>query len=268
MSARSRPHLGHRNAPLQIHSRRRFRPRRRMYQRLRGSARPPPRRRHDQRGADGDAAIGDGRFRQLGADIAVEPDGFGEHQAATAAQPPAVDEFAMRHPLAHRRAAEHHDFAEQKPRILRQIDIDAAQDPRPVEQDGLLRQPPSRAPASAFSAMLSWAEATGTIDLLGCGRCQRQRGALAGHDIDVETVAAGDAAGRVDEHARQAVSLGRGKPHAQRARFMHYAAPGYAVLALDVEFDRALGPVGRECGRCRARGFGPHPSPKPRRDDL
>ena len=41
-------------------------------------------------------------FAKLGADVAVEPHGFGEHQPAAAAQPPTVDEFALQHALAHR----------------------------------------------------------------------------------------------------------------------------------------------------------------------
>ena len=64
-------------------------------------------------------------LRQFFADIAVEPDGFGKHQPATAAQAPAVDELAMQHLFAHRRAAEHHDFAEQKRGVFGQVDIDA-----------------------------------------------------------------------------------------------------------------------------------------------
>ena len=47
----------------------------------------------------------------------------------------------MAHLFAHRHAAEHHDFAEQKRGVLREIDVDAPDDPRAVEQDGLLRQP-------------------------------------------------------------------------------------------------------------------------------
>ena len=70
--------------------------------------------RHDQRGADRDAAVGDGRPRQLIADVAVEPDGLRKHELTPAAQAPAVDELAVQHLFAHRRAAEHHDFAEQE----------------------------------------------------------------------------------------------------------------------------------------------------------
>ena len=96
---------------------------------------------HDQRRADGDAAVSDGRPRQLLADVAVEPDGFRKNQPTAAAQAPAVDELAMQHLFAHRGAAEHHDFAEQKRGVFGQVDIDASDDPRAVEQDGLLRQP-------------------------------------------------------------------------------------------------------------------------------
>ena len=38
-------------------------------------------------------------------------------------------------------AAKHHDFAEQERGTFREIDIDPPRQPRPVEQDGLLRQP-------------------------------------------------------------------------------------------------------------------------------
>ncbi len=176
---------------------------------------------HDQRGADGDAAFGDGGLREFCADIAVEPDGFGKHQPAATAQPPAVDELAMQHLFAHRRAAEHHDFAEQKRGVIGQIDIDAPRDPRAVEQDGLLRQPGKvRARLGPERNVELGRRSRRAIDLLGRRRRQRQPRALTGRNIDVETVAAGDAAGRVDEHAGQAVVLGRGKPDAERAGFM------------------------------------------------
>ena len=47
----------------------------------------------------------------------------------------------MPHGLAHRGPAEHDDFAEQKRGAFGEIDVDAPRDPRPVEQNGLLRQP-------------------------------------------------------------------------------------------------------------------------------
>ena len=78
---------------------------------------------------------------ELLADIAFEPHRLGEDQPAAAAQPPAVDESALRHPLAHRRAAEHGDLAHNKRSALRKIDIDTTKHLRAVEQDGFLRQP-------------------------------------------------------------------------------------------------------------------------------
>ena len=81
------------------------------------------------------------------------------------------------------------------------------------------------------------------IDLLGGRRRQRQPRALTGHNIDVEAVAAGDAARRVDEHAGQAVVLGRGKPYAERAGFMQDAAAGDTILQPHVELHRAPRPV-------------------------
>ena len=218
---------------------------------------------HDQRGADRDAAVGDRRPRQLLADVAVEPDGFRKHQPAAAAQPPAIDEFAMQHLFAHRRAAEHHDFAEQKRGVLRQVDIDAPDNPRPVEQDGLLRQPGEVRAALRLQGNVELRGGAGrAVDFFSRRRRQRQPRSLAGRDIDIEAVAAGDAAGGVDEHAGQPLLLGGRKAHAQRAGFMQIAAAGDAVMQTHVEPHRAPGPVGRECRGSRARNIGPHPSPK------
>src|SRR5229473_8680611 len=58
--------------------------------------------RHDQRRADGHAAFCDRGFAELFADVTVEANGFREHQPAAAPHSPAVDEFAMQHPLTHR----------------------------------------------------------------------------------------------------------------------------------------------------------------------
>ena len=120
------------------------------------------------------------------------------------------------------------------------------------------------APAAAFRAMSSSAAGPcGPVDLFRRRRGHRQARALAGRDLDVETIAAGDAAGGVDEHRRQALGLGRGKAHAQRAGFMQMAAAGDAIDLMHVERDRAPGPVGRENRRSRARGIGPHPPTPP-----
>src|SRR5205823_3723285 len=50
--------------------------------------------RHNERRADGDAALRNGRPRQFLADVAVEPDGFRKHELSATAQAPAVDELA------------------------------------------------------------------------------------------------------------------------------------------------------------------------------
>src|SRR5215207_10170452 len=49
---------------------------------------------------------------------------------------PAVDELAVQHLFTHRRTAEHHDFAEQERSVFGKFDVDAPDNPRPVEQDG------------------------------------------------------------------------------------------------------------------------------------
>ena len=120
--------------------------------------------------------------------------------------------------------------------------------PRPVEQDGLLRQPGEMRARLRLQRDIELRGGTGrAVDLFGRRRRQRQPRSLAGRDVDVETVAAGDAAGRVDEHAGQPLLLRGRKAHAQRTGFMQVATAGDAVLQTHVKPDRALGPVGREC---------------------
>ena len=101
----------------------------------------------------------------------------------------------------------------------------------------------------------------GPVDLFGGRRRHREARSFAGRDIDVETIAAGDAARGVDEDRRQTVGLGRGKADAQRAGFMQMAAAGDALDLMHVESHRAPGTVGREDRQSRARGIGPHPPP-------
>jgi len=68
---------------------------------------------HDQCGADGDAAVRNGRPRQLFADIAVEPDGFRKHEAAAG---------------AHLAWLPQETILFDRARIIRRIDIDLAED--------------------------------------------------------------------------------------------------------------------------------------------
>ena len=62
-------------------------------------------------------------------------------EPAAAPQAPAVEQFALIDRFAHAGAAEHDRFRQQKPRIVREIDLDAPPQLGPVEQDGFLRQP-------------------------------------------------------------------------------------------------------------------------------
>ena len=92
------------------------------------------------------------------------------------------------------------------------------------------------APALRLQGDIELRGGTGrAIDFFGCRRRQRQPRSLACRDIDIKTVAAGNAAGGVDEHARQPFRFGRGKAHAQRAGFMQIAAAGDAVLEMHAE---------------------------------
>ena len=231
--------------------------------RLRGLANPRHQRlvaRHDQRGADGDAALRDRRAGELFADVAVEPHGFREHQPAAAAQPPAVDKTPGQHFLAHRGAAEHHDFAQQQRGALGKIDVDAPVHPRPVEQDGFLRQPGEmRARRGLQGDVELRRRSLRAIDFFGGGGRHREARALAGRDVDVKTVAAGDAARGVDEHRGKPLRFRRRKPHPQRAGFVQLPAARDAVDQSHVEFHRADRAVGREDFRGGRHSFPPAP---------
>ena len=92
------------------------------------------------------------------------------------------------------------------------------------------------APAATFKRDVELGgRARRAIDLFRRRRGQRQPRAFAGRDLDIEAIAAGDAAGRVDEHRRQPLAFRRGKAHAQRAGFMQGAAARDAVAELHVE---------------------------------
>ncbi|MGY3107901.1 hypothetical protein ACVWW7_004528 [Bradyrhizobium sp. LM6.9] len=91
----------------------------------------------------------------------------------------------------------------------------------------------------------------GTIDLLGRRRGQGQARTLARGNIDIKIVPAGNAAGRVDEHAGEALAFRRGKADAQGAGFMQDPSPRHAVARVDVEAHYATGAVGFKHRRCR-----------------
>jgi hypothetical protein len=135
------PHLGHRSGPLQIHSMRRCRPRRRTLARARESAPREPHRRARSapyrsrrrlwRPPNLRACC---RYRHRAGCFRRKPIG-------RRGEPPPIDKCPRQNSFAHREPAEHNDFAEQKRGGFGQIDLEAAMDPRAVEQDRLLRQP-------------------------------------------------------------------------------------------------------------------------------
>src|SRR6516164_3207914 len=76
---------------------------------------------------------------------AIEPQGFGVDELSGPAQAPAIEQEAVVHRLPHAGASEHNRLRQYQPCVLCQIDIDRALEPRPIEQDRLLRQPGERA---------------------------------------------------------------------------------------------------------------------------
>ncbi len=66
---------------------------------------------------------------------------IGIDQPPAAPHPPRIAQVPARHPLAHRRAAQHHRLQPQEPRVGRHLYLDRARQSRGVEQDRLLRHP-------------------------------------------------------------------------------------------------------------------------------
>ena len=177
---------------------------------------------HDQRRADGDAAFGNRRPRELLRRY--------RRRAGWFRQTPACRRGAAASGRRIRRAASVSPIAARPNTTISQSRSEASSArsisirramPRAVEQDGLLRQPGEMRAGRGLQGDVELRRpARRAVDLFGRRRRQRQPRALAGRDLDVKTVAAGDAAGGVDEHGRQPLVLRRGKPHAERAGFM------------------------------------------------
>ena len=128
--------------------------------------------------------------------------GIGEHERAVAADAPGVAAGAARtsSPIAARPKIRVSTAS--RSRIAGERDLGAPIEPRLVEQDGRLRQPGepgARRPASSSTRDLGLAVA-GAIDLLGRGRGDGRLGAGAQRHLDVDAVAAGEPAGRVEQH--------------------------------------------------------------------
>src|SRR4029077_10080678 len=131
---------------------------------------------------------------------------------------------------------------------------------------GLLRQPGEMRMSLRLQGNVEYrGGAFGAVNLFRRRACQGEARAFAGHDIDVEAIAACNSACGVDEHRRQALTFRRGKAHAQRPRFMQGAAPGDAVGLVHVKTHRAAGTVGGENRRIRICRIGPHSPASPQK---
>ena len=196
----------------------------------------------------GHAAACDGALRQALRNIAVETQCLGEHQRAADAQPPAVKKMSLDHRFAHGGTAEHGGFRQQQIGVARQIDVDAAPQPRLIEHDRLLRQPCQCAAGTDvefYANVRVWPERA--VDFLRRRGGDGQPRAGADFDVDVEAVAAGHAARGIDDDGFQrGLAVAVGKAHPQRAGFVDAAAPAAAKSRRDGERDPADGAIAGE----------------------
>jgi hypothetical protein len=157
---------------------------------------------------------------------------------------------------AHGRAPEHHGLGEQQRGALLHVDIDAALEPRAVEQDGLLRQPAQgRAGGEVEPDRDVGRRVARAIDLLRRRRADDELRARPGRHLDAEAVAARHAARRVHQNGLERAPGGPGKAHAQRALLGDAPAPRRAGVRRDRERDPPLGAIGGEdvLGGCGGR---------------
>jgi hypothetical protein len=98
------------------------------------------------------------------------------------------------------------------------IDIDPPRHPRPVEQNGFLRQPCEMRAGGGLQGDIDLrGRSLRPVDFFRRGGGHREARARTDGDVDIEAVAAGDAARGVDEHGRKSLRLRGRKAHAQRA---------------------------------------------------
>ena len=199
----------------------------------------------------------------------IEAQGIGPDEAPVAAQAPAVVEEAGGEALAPGMAAEDEHLGGQQAGTGGELDVEAAPQPGAVEEDGFLRQPfeggAGFRPEARGDAGVG---AEGAVELLGSGGAERGGGALPQLHRDAQRVAAGQAAGGVDQGGeRRFAGLRPGEEDAQRGGLMemaqHGAGHGDGCRPGEGEFRRALGPLvtdgGGHAGRGRQggkRGFG------------
>ena len=146
--------------------------------------------------------------------------------------------------LPHRRAAENQGLDGEQARIAGERDLGAPIEPRPVEENGGLRQPgqPRACGERKLDADLRLAIA-GAIDLLRRRGGDGRLGAGPQRHRDIDAVAAGQPAGGVEQHGLGRRALARvWKAHACRARLVQNGERGLLAPAREFEPDRPLRP--------------------------
>src|SRR6185437_4808005 len=139
------------------------------------------------------------------------------------------------------------------------IDVNCTVHPGAVEQNGFLRQPREMGTVRGLQRDTEVRRRSlGAVDFFGRRGRRHETRALPGRDVDVETIAAGHAAGGVDKDGREALGFGRGKAYPQRPRLMQMATAGDALRDVHVEGYRAPRPVGRKYCRRRTDDLGLH----------
>ena len=146
--------------------------------------------RHDQRGADRDAALGDRRCLSF-CPMSPSSRTFSANTSRPPREePPAVGDSpaSIRSPIA---ARPNTTISQSRSEALSARSISILRDTRrPVEQYGLLRQPATHARPRPPSARYRAARpAPGAVDLFRRRRRHREPRALAGRDLDAEPVA-------------------------------------------------------------------------------
>ena len=132
--------------------------------------------------------------------------------------------------FAHRLAAEEHGLDGAEGCALGEIDVESAAELCALEEDGLLRQPVE--PGIGFGSELHGDPGIGAeraVDALAGLRRQDERCAGAGGRFPAHIVAAGQPAGRVDQHRLQRVVVRVGQPDFRAALLVEHCESRAAI---------------------------------------
>ena len=88
---------------------------------------------------NGDAFAGNRTLRQMLRDETVKTQRFGENQCTADPYPPVIEKVSLKHGFAHGRATKHHRLGENEIGIMREVNVDHAAEPHPIEKNGFLR---------------------------------------------------------------------------------------------------------------------------------